>query len=810
MNMISTGAFLTEMDASQKQNGLVEKLVAAWEKKNAKLARAGGVSLMALSLAACGSDDATTTTATSDTTTTTTTVAPVVTGGTFDLTPLTDVASGTTAVNGSISSTFRFTSADDTINGIGASIQAADTLLDASTTDTDVLNITSTAAMNAMTSVNIETANVTMASGTPTAVFTNFTGLTTVNVTGTVAGTVTDAGTAAVNLDGYTRIATINDSTGLGGTAAAGTAETMNVTVSGTSYGSTAATQSGVTLTAINTGANETLETLNITSGGTAANDFALDVADVDVVLDTTNLLGANDLTVRVTHAGVTGTTVVGSANTANTTVMIDRTGATTTDTNVHNFSGIDNITVKDSAAPAVGGDGGDMIGLKSGQTVTLADDFNTTVLTVTPATYTSMADSLTVALDNETAATNTDVASLNVQNTKTLNIISDGHGASVSTNAATVNLLDALVGDATTVTVTGDTALNLDANIDAVQTATTATTARAVTVDASGMTGTAFLDFAADANAKVSYNVTGSANADTIVMNASGGIANGGAGADVITTGAGAETVDGGAGKDHIDTSYGADSITGGSDADTYDVDAVAAAAVQEVNTIVLTAVGSAADDFTVTIDGVVYAEVATGTIDTDGAKFVTDNAAEIQVAHDVAVTYTAASDTLTLTGKADGTNFTATSQHNNGGTYAALTVGDTTVASLALDMDTTITDFAAGDVIDVDGFTTSATTVYHEGTAANVATTDTAIVLTGASYANVAAAEDAYNAAGGNIDGVVAFFNNTTGTAQMFRDNDLDTDGNLADTSVFLTFSNITSLSTLASAFSSDSVIM
>jgi hypothetical protein len=798
------------MDASQKQNGLVEKLVAAWEKKNAKLARAGGVSLMALSLAACGSDDATTTTATSDTTTTTTTVAPVVTGGTFDLTPLTDVASGTTAVNGSISSTFRFTSADDTINGIGASIQAADTLLDASTTDTDVLNITSTAAMNAMTSVNIETANVTMASGTPTAVFTNFTGLTTVNVTGTVAGTVTDAGTAAVNLDGYTRIATINDSTGLGGTAAAGTAETMNVTVSGTSYGSTAATQSGVTITAINTGANETLETLNITSGGTAANDFALDVADVDVVLDTTNLLGANDLTVRVTHAGVTGTTVVGSANTANTTVMIDRTGATTTDTNVHNFSGIDNITVKDSAAPAVGGDGGDMIGLKSGQTVTLADDFNTTVLTVTPATYTSMADSLTVALDNETAATNTDVASLNVQNTKTLNIISDGHGASVSTNAATVNLLDALVGDATTVTVTGDTALNLDANIDAVQTATTATTARAVTVDASGMTGTAFLDFAADANAKVSYNVTGSANADTIVMNASGGIANGGAGADVITTGAGAETVDGGAGKDHIDTSYGADSITGGSDADTYDVDAVAAAAVQEVNTIVLTAVGSAADDFTVTIDGVVYAEVATGTIDTDGAKFVTDNAAEIQVAHDVAVTYTAASDTLTLTGKADGTNFTATSQHNNGGTYAALTVGDTTVASLALDMDTTITDFAAGDVIDVDGFTTSATTVYHEGTAANVATTDTAIVLTGASYANVAAAEDAYNAAGGNIDGVVAFFNNTTGTAQMFRDNDLDTDGNLADTSVFLTFSNITSLSTLASAFSSDSVIM
>jgi hypothetical protein len=60
MNMISTGAFLTEMDASDKQDTLVSKLVTAWEKKNSKTARAGGVSLMALSLAACGSSEDTT------------------------------------------------------------------------------------------------------------------------------------------------------------------------------------------------------------------------------------------------------------------------------------------------------------------------------------------------------------------------------------------------------------------------------------------------------------------------------------------------------------------------------------------------------------------------------------------------------------------------------------------------------------------------------------------------------------------------------------------------------------------------------
>jgi hypothetical protein len=59
MNMISTGTFLNGMDASNKQSELVKKLVAAWEKKNTKAARAGGVSLMALSLAACGGDDTT-------------------------------------------------------------------------------------------------------------------------------------------------------------------------------------------------------------------------------------------------------------------------------------------------------------------------------------------------------------------------------------------------------------------------------------------------------------------------------------------------------------------------------------------------------------------------------------------------------------------------------------------------------------------------------------------------------------------------------------------------------------------------------
>jgi len=84
--MISTGAFLDEMDASGKQPTTAEKFAAVWEKKNARAARAGGVSLMALSLAACGgSSSTTTTTDTSDTDTSTDTTTTTPTASTYTL-----------------------------------------------------------------------------------------------------------------------------------------------------------------------------------------------------------------------------------------------------------------------------------------------------------------------------------------------------------------------------------------------------------------------------------------------------------------------------------------------------------------------------------------------------------------------------------------------------------------------------------------------------------------------------------------------------------------------------------------------------
>ena len=151
MNMISTGAFQTEMDASNKQPTLAEKFAAVWEKKNAKAARAGGVSLMALSLAACGSDSTTTTTTTT-TTTDTTTTDTTTTDTTTTTTTVTPVSlTLTTAAD--IKTQSDFTTGDDTVTGTGATYETGDVLVDGTSTDNDTLTVSITADMTATPAV---------------------------------------------------------------------------------------------------------------------------------------------------------------------------------------------------------------------------------------------------------------------------------------------------------------------------------------------------------------------------------------------------------------------------------------------------------------------------------------------------------------------------------------------------------------------------------------------------------------------------------------------------------------------------------
>ena len=614
----------------------------------------------------------------------------VATSAVFSLTAGTDIAGVSTSSQSGATSTFKFSSGNETIEAMTASMQAADTLIDSTATgDVDVINILATGAMNALTAVNVETANVNFASGTPTAVFTNFSGLDTVNVTGSVAGTVTDAEAAMINVTGYTRVVTINE-TLIDGTSAAGNADVMNITVSGVTHGSTTATRSGVTLTA---GTAGTLETLNITSAGTADNDFTLD-ASTNVTLSTVNVTGSTAATVRVANADLTGLTF--NATTAgDVTLVVDRTGLTTTATNANLWTGVDDLRLIDSASPAVGGDGGSVSGLKVGQKITFANDFNASVLAFSNATGST--DTATIVLDNTTAVTDTDVAQINAQNIETLVITSSGFATSTSTTAE--NLIDDLVGDATTITVGGDTSLDLDLNIDAATSGT-----RTVVVDASSNTAFVNIEAAAGAGASstitVAYNITGTAGNDTLSLNTTGGTLAGGAGNDSLTGSALNDTISTGAGTDTVFATTGTDTVTFGDGVDTIIYGEADVTGVAQVST--LTPTGFDGGLIQVVINGTPYQTAFATDIATSIDNFLTANATAILANH--GVTASDGTTALVLTGASTGASFTITYNFGDGGVQTAGTVTATTAAVAAVSVATTIVDFSSTDVISFD----------------------------------------------------------------------------------------------------------
>jgi hypothetical protein len=827
MNMISTGAFQTEMDASNRQDNLVAKLVAAWEKKNTKVARAGGVSLMALSLAACGSDDevavdAAVPAVVADPVPAVVVVEPVVvTPATFDLTPLVDIASGTQALNGSLANTFRFSDANEIVNGITATMAAGDTLLDTSSTDADVLNVTLTGNA-AITTVNIETINLSYAVAAADFAATN-TGTTAYNVSGAVAGVLsTPTAGAEITLTDFGRVLTIEGLT-LTGTAALGSAESLSITLDGATYGATAASQTGIEIDGTDANA---LETLTLTSSGDTANTVALTFENTETV-GTYTIAGDQDITVRAPVAKVTGAAVNGTTNTGNVALSLDTNGNITV--NASNFTAVDDIVLRDSVA---GANNATLNSLASGQDVVVTSAVGTLTPTITGATFSAFGAASDLDLNGSSATAGVTVTTLNGQNTTALNLVSQGLASSTSTTAA--NTISNLDGDYSTITITGDTSLAItDLDIEAVQTATTATTARAVTVDASAMTGNAFLSTSASADSKVSYTITGTLGADTLVANNSGSTLNGGAGNDVLTGGNGTDAITGGAGTDHIDVSYGtADTATGGAGNDTYDINAIEVAAVARVVTINAegvtgaTIVSSGTDSITLTVNGINYTTVSAGGTAHDTNllhKFTAAHKDAILAQHGVTLvdTNASAADGFKLTGKADGTSFTADMSHGDGGTIDAITEVVATAGSALGDVSTTISDFAAGDILDIDGITKNGSAKvdgaggYYEGdlTAGFTDGTDyDVLVLTGASYVDFGGAEAAVAGAHSaeTDDCVIVYLNSTTGTAEMLFDVDLGADNDVDAADLIATFSNITNLTDLGAAFSSDTFVI
>jgi hypothetical protein len=214
-------------------------------------------------------------------------------------------------------------------------------------------------------------------------------------------------------------------------------------------------------------------------------------------------------------------------------------------------------------------------------------------------------------------------------------------------------------------------------------------------------------------------------------------------------------------------------------------------------------------------TIGGITYTVAsADGTVDTDGAKMVTDHAANILTATGVTLAYVAASDHFTLTGASAGTAFTnATLRVSDASastlvTYAA-SGSTTTTGVVAGTGDNRIGDFSAStgntDLFSLANLTL-ATGGYYEGAigGATAGTDYTVIVITGASYASPDAAQTAVAlqlTSGLNPDGLVVYLDSALGYARMYYTDTID--GNSGENAI-VDFTGITTLAGIAAAFS------
>jgi hypothetical protein len=199
-----------------------------------------------------------------------------------------------------------------------------------------------------------------------------------------------------------------------------------------------------------------------------------------------------------------------------------------------------------------------------------------------------------------------------------------------------------------------------------------------------------------------VTYDITGSVNADTITGYANADTINGGTGADIIAGGAGADIIDGGAGNDTITGGTGADVITTGAGTDIISLAASdASAGVTASNAADITGFDTITD-FSAT-DSILF---AASTIEAGGA---TTAAATALIATSGVATFNAADDTLaekiiavntTINAGTESAGDGAVFQHGTDAYLfihdgaAVLTAADTLIKLTGIDLTATATD--------------------------------------------------------------------------------------------------------------------
>jgi len=336
MNMISTGTFLTEMDASESKKDLVTKLVSAWEKKNAKVARAGGVSLMALSLAACGSSDSSVVSSdASADDTSSTTVTPAASQS----------FAGTTGLD-----SFTGGSGADSFSASNTTLNAGDSLTGGDGADTLAIFSSAVATIGGFVAAGIETVSVsatdTVAANIVTVNMGSVSGETGLQVTGS-SSSVTFTNTDSIVPLTLSYNSAGNVITTYNATTVVGTADAMTVNTTDTTSGT-------VNIAGI--------ETLTINNSGTSSIALLTTTAATTVNVTgsgTLTLTDVDDATTTIDMGAFTGTSTVNGIGAINATI----TGGTGADTVIVAMA---NVDANDTVAA---GDGADTLRIDDSMT---------------------------------------------------------------------------------------------------------------------------------------------------------------------------------------------------------------------------------------------------------------------------------------------------------------------------------------------------------------------------------------------------------------------------------------------------------
>jgi len=441
------------------------------------------------------------------------------------------------------------TSGNDVINGtLLNSLTATDLILDASTTDKDVLDIAVNRAA-AATIANIEAVNYKWTANSDLAIdATNVSG-STLNLTGSAlafsgAATVTAAGGNNVNADAtVTGTLTVGDIKSSTINAAKASAIALDAAAA-TTVGEKMAATVVVNGTLTTTNGAQTLDTLTLQMASATAV-----TATVALPTDSLTVTGAGDLTVK---AAVTGATIKNSLTSGTLTVNA-------TDTGVVNLSKVSANTIQLSAAATdVTVVTGQSVAVKTGGTI---------------ETLKSTSGTAAVTLATDIGITKLDVTAI-------------GDLTLVASKDATIGSL--------TVDAVNNTVISGAGNL----TITKAITTESISIDATALTGK--LTVTADSDKTIA--LVGSATAANTVDVTKAVAATSkvvlitGSAADTITLGkhTGSVSVNTGAGDDTVNVTLdmtGTTSLTGGDGKDTLIVsDAIGLASVAGVSKVSFT----------------------------------------------------------------------------------------------------------------------------------------------------------------------------------------------------------------------------